>query len=591
MSVAPQPDLNLLSPEVRSILAETAAIASQKGWHLYLVGGVVRDLLYFSQNLISPNLISQNLTGDTPPQSPNFTDLDLVIDSYHQTSQAGTGVEVAQALQKLHPEARLEVHGDFQTAAVIWDQDPIFGSLEIDMATARTESYAYPAANPQVETSSIYQDLYRRDFTINTLALRLTPNLFQNLSQNLSQNPSQRVIPDLPQSLSQNLTQNSFQKSPQRLPANLQSLSQNSPSSAADSPILDFFGGWQDLLNQQVRVLHANSFIDDPTRIYRAVRFAVRLGFALEPETEAQVHRSINSGIYDRILRTYPKAPALQNRLKTEIKYLLQATYSQKATKLLGNLGAWKCLHPKLELDPQLWRQVRLLDRLLKLAQQYQNNQHNPENLENLENSKNQYNLNHQSTQSIKFPKSLANLSPDWLIRLELIIAALLPSERGRVAQNLQLPQESILRLETLAQAEKGLETIEPELSTEPFLDSFPNLLPDYLSKRVLNPANLSPDVAKLAVSKVVEILRYHDTSLLLLIAGRCSSAWRWYIWQYLTVWSEVRSPLDGKALQKLGYPPGRQYKVILEALLAATLDGLVTDQPSAVAFLEAYFP
>ncbi len=564
MSVVPQPDLSLLTPEVRSILAEMAAIVAQKGWHLYLVGGVVRDLLYFSQNLASQNLgsqnlgsqnlASQNLTGDILPQSPNFTDIDLVIDSYHQTPRAGTGVEVAQALQELHPEARLEVHGDFQTAAIIWDQDPIFGSLEIDIATARTESYAYPSANPQVETSSIYQDLYRRDFTINTLALRLTPSL----SPILSQNPSPSVIPNSPHSSPANLLPNSSQN----LPTNLQDLSQNFPSSVDDSPVLDFFGGWQDLLDKQVRVLHGDSFIDDPTRIYRAVRFAVRLGFALEPETEAQVHRSINSGIYDRILRTYPKAPALQNRLKTEIKYLLQAAYSQKAVRLLGNLGAWKCLHPELKFDPHLWRQVRLLDRLLKLVQhrKFQQNQGNQDNQNNL--------LNQPS----QFPKSLATLPPNWLIRLELIIAALPSSERGWVAQNLQLPNDSIRRLETLDQAEKVLGAIEPELSTESFLES-------------------SSVVAKLAVSKVVEILKCYDTSLLLLIAGRSSSIWRRYIWQYMTIWSKIRSPLDGKALQSLGYLPGKQYKVILEALLAATLDGLITDQPRAVAFLETYFP
>ena len=103
------------------------------------------------------------------------------------------------------------------------------GSLWVDIATARTEFYPYPAANPQVEASSIRQDLYRRDFTINALALRLTT-------------PNQ-------------------------------------------GELLDFFGGTVDLRSRQVRVLHANSFIEDPTRIYRAVRFAVRLGFAIEPQT------------------------------------------------------------------------------------------------------------------------------------------------------------------------------------------------------------------------------------------------------------------------------------------------------------------
>ena len=99
----------------------------------------------------------------------------------------------------------------------------------VDIATARTEFYPYPAANPEVEASSIQQDLYRRDFTINAMAIRLTePGAGQ---------------------------------------------------------LLDFFGGLVDLQQQTIRVLHPNSFIEDPTRIYRAVRFAVRLEFTLDPQT------------------------------------------------------------------------------------------------------------------------------------------------------------------------------------------------------------------------------------------------------------------------------------------------------------------
>lgn len=488
---SPQPDLSLLSPELRSLLCQAAQAANQRGWHLYLVGGVVRDLLYFSHGLKHDSPRPLEELG-MRASVPSFTDIDLVVDSYHQTSQAATGVELAQELRLLHPKARLEIHGDFQTAALLWHKDPVLGSLGVDIATARTESYPYPAANPQVATSSIYHDLYRRDFTINTLALRLTPEL-----------------------------------------------------EAMNSLVLDFFEGWQDLLNKQVRVLHSHSFIDDPTRIYRAVRFAVRFGFKIEPQTEGYMRTSITSGIYQRSLSTQAKVPALQNRLKTEIKYLFQAPYYQAALKLLGNLQALQCLHPNLELDPHLWRQVRLGDRLLKYLHQFLN-QSSPQS----------------SPQSNVPPLPLI---PDWLLRLELILASLPINDRIQVANTLQLPLDSVSRLQQLDLVESSI-------------------IADVQG-------DLPRVVTNLAVSQLVNRLKCYESSLLLLTAIRSSQSWRRQVWQYLTIDYWVRSPLDGNDLKNLGYQPGKQYKIILETLTAATLDGVITDYQSAVIFLEANFP
>ena len=203
-----------LAPQLWELLTLASLEAQKRGWHLYLVGGGVRDLLLAEG------------TGGLMIQ-----DLDLVVDGFHKTADVGAGVELAKALQLLYPEARLEIHGAFQTAALLWHQDPKLESLWVDIATARTEFYPYPAANPEVEASSIRQDLYRRDFTINAMALRLT--------------------------------------------------------SPHPGTLLDFFGGLLDLRAKQIRVLHANSFIEDPTRIYRGVRFAVRLGFQLKPKQKA----------------------------------------------------------------------------------------------------------------------------------------------------------------------------------------------------------------------------------------------------------------------------------------------------------------
>ena len=85
-----------------------------------------------------------------------------------------SGVRLAEALRSSYPEVVLEVHGKFQTAALTWYGDPVLGDLSMDLATARTESYAYSAANPTVVASSIELDLFRRDFSVNAMALRLT---------------------------------------------------------------------------------------------------------------------------------------------------------------------------------------------------------------------------------------------------------------------------------------------------------------------------------------------------------------------------------------------------------------------------------
>lgn len=290
-----------------------------------------------------------------------ITDIDLVVDGFHKSADVGAGVELAKALQEIYPAARLEIHGAFQTAALLWHKDPDLDSLWVDIATARTEFYPYPAANPEVEASSIRQDLYRRDFTINALALRLT--------------------------------------------------------SPRAGDLLDFFGGLLDLKAKQIRVLHANSFIEDPTRIYRGVRFAVRFGFAIEPRTEEYIRYAINSGVYDRTAQNNTKTPALQTRLKTELKHILEAPYWRFALQLLDDLGALQCIHPTLSLDSELTKQLLLLERCLRRFDPQQ------------------------------------NLIP-WQMRLEAIIAHLAPKYRGKVAKNLQLQEDSIQHLQNLAVAQ-----------------------------------------------------------------------------------------------------------------------------------------
>ena len=109
-----------------------------------------------------------------------------------------------------------------------------------------------------------------------------------------------------------------------------------------------------------------NSFIEDPTRIYRAVRFAVRLEFTLDPQTEGFIHHAIESGIYAQMQQQVRQVPALQSRLKNELKYILEAHYWQPALRLLDQLRALRCIHSDLAMTPQLWQQLRRISRWIQ---------------------------------------------------------------------------------------------------------------------------------------------------------------------------------------------------------------------------------
>ena len=274
-----------LSERHRQLLEQAAHIADEKGLRLYLVGGTVRDLLL-------------HRWGRQPSPNLERLDLDLVVDGPYSSAPDGIdppgwGLILGQALKQRFPEARLEIHGKFQTAALIWP-----GGFCVDIASARTEFYPYPASPPEVAMGSIQQDLYRRDFSINALALRLN--------------------------------------GPQR------------------GQVLDFFGGQADLQQGIIRALHPNSFIEDPTRIYRAVRFAVRLGFALDSTTEKWIRAAVASGLHDAVGG---------DRLKQELAYILGSRDWPQAFERLAEWGALRCIHPDLEWDPSLCQRLQRVGR------------------------------------------------------------------------------------------------------------------------------------------------------------------------------------------------------------------------------------
>ena len=189
-----------LPSELTGFLQAVGAIAAYQGHHLYLVGGVVRDLLLDRSNL----------------------DLDLVVE--------GDALALAQQAASV-TQGKLTVYRRFGTARLRW------GKWSIDFVRARSETYDRPGALPRVTPGSLSEDLFRRDFTINAMAINLNPGCY--------------------------------------------------------GEVIDIYGGRADLEKKYIRVLHEKSFTDDATRIWRALRYEQRLDFQMEVDTRRLLARNI----------------------------------------------------------------------------------------------------------------------------------------------------------------------------------------------------------------------------------------------------------------------------------------------------------
>jgi len=257
------------SPGLRALLRTVGRVAESQGVAVYAVGGFVRDLL-----LGRPNL-----------------DFDIVVE--------GDGIAFAHALAAAL-DGRVNEVPRFGTAHIYTTPDDPDLPTRIDVATARREFYVHAAALPVVEHADLREDLYRRDFSINAMAMRLGP--------------------------------------------------------LGPVGLTDFFGGFQDLADGHIRILHTLSFVEDPTRILRAIRFAHRYGFRLEPETEACARSAIREGYLDRVSR---------ERLRNELLLLLQERASGGALRLLGDLGLHEHLLPGAAVGEE---QLGLVDQVEGLA-------------------------------------------------------------------------------------------------------------------------------------------------------------------------------------------------------------------------------
>jgi len=228
-------DFSRLGPVAESIVSAARAIARKENLNIFLVGGPVRDLF---------------LSRET-------TDIDLMASE--------------EQIERFAPRLSDSLGGTIERFPKFLTMKVAISGAVVDLSSMRRETYASAGALPLVAPGSLDEDLFRRDFTVNSIALDVDSN-----------------------------------------------------------EIVDPFGGMNDLEHRLLRMLHERSFLDDPTRILRGVRFSARLGFRFEAETEAAARNAISSGAFESISR---------ERSWREIFLLLREPNLDVALELLRALG------------------------------------------------------------------------------------------------------------------------------------------------------------------------------------------------------------------------------------------------------------
>jgi tRNA nucleotidyltransferase (CCA-adding enzyme) len=247
-----------LTGQIWQTLIKVGQIADQLGFEAYVVGGFVRDLFLYRSN----------------------EDMDVVIE--------GDGIAFAETFAR-NFNTRIHTHRKFGTAVIIFQN-----GFKIDVATARLEYYRSPAALPDVEMSSIKLDLFRRDFTINTLAIHLNPENFGLL--------------------------------------------------------IDFFSAQKDLKDKAIRVLHNLSFVEDPTRVFRAIRFEQRFDFTIGKLTASLIDNAVKMDFFKRLSG---------RRVFAEIRLILEEENPIPAIVRMQDYDLLRVIHPSMAVGKE---QVELLE-------------------------------------------------------------------------------------------------------------------------------------------------------------------------------------------------------------------------------------
>ena len=253
-----------LSDPLLDLLRSAGEVADELDFGAYVVGGFVRDLFLYRPN----------------------EDVDIVVE--------GSGIEFAKTFARSR-SARVHTYEKFGTAVVIFPD-----GFKIDVATARMEYYRFPADLPTVEMSSIKLDLFRRDFTINTLAIQLNKQQFGTL--------------------------------------------------------IDFFSAQKDIKEKTIRILHNLSFVEDPTRVFRAIRFEQRFGFTIGKLTAGLIKNAVKMDFFKKLSG---------RRTFNELRQILEEENPLPAIERLQDFDLLKMIHPELQLEKKLIADFKSVKKVL----------------------------------------------------------------------------------------------------------------------------------------------------------------------------------------------------------------------------------
>ena len=250
-------DFSNISPHIRRLLQEIGMFGEETHRPVYVVGGFVRDLLIERENL----------------------DIDIVVE--------GDAVDFAYQLAKTWG-GQVHLHHQFKTAAITRSD-----GVKLDFVSARNETYPSPGALPSVEYGTIVEDLFRRDFSINALAIQLLPDAFGEL--------------------------------------------------------VDCTDGLCDLRTGHIRTLHKRSFVDDPTRIFRAIRYEGRYNFQITESDQKQMLDAIEQGVLNLISG---------QRIRNEIDHILSEEAAPQMVNRMSDFDLLGAIHPTWNIPPNfnvLW--------------------------------------------------------------------------------------------------------------------------------------------------------------------------------------------------------------------------------------------
>ncbi len=254
-----------LPQNVKRILFEIKKLSGKRPERLYIVGGVVRDIV---------------LAFFAKERCPEFHEIDILVEH-------GNAISFASALKKVFPAAKFHIYESFNTATLK------FPDFSLDFATARKEFYSAGGALPKVEKADLGSDLSRRDFTVSAMAIGLNRDDYGSL--------------------------------------------------------YDYFGGQRDIRLRKLRILHAKSFFDDPTRMLRLIRFKNTLDFTVEKNTQHLLDATMNFGITEFIKGF---------RLTRELRLLLNCKDPIRAVNDLFAFNMMRELFGIDEIDSDLIRNI-----------------------------------------------------------------------------------------------------------------------------------------------------------------------------------------------------------------------------------------